>query len=177
MMARVRVVIVAVIALVLVTPVLMPLVTGHRLIVVDGGSMSPTFQIGDVLVTAAPTGDDLQLGRIVVVGESGTLYTHRVREVERSGAGGARARLQGDANSVPDPGWVVQHDVYAIYETHLGGVPAALARGVITPPGTLVLLAIAVALLLIGARGAVPRPARRSRRSLRRHDPREAPAP
>jgi signal peptidase len=176
MMERVRAVIVALIALVLVVPILMPLVTGHRVIVVDGGSMSPTFELGDVLLTSAPTGDDLEVGRIIVVGEAGTLYTHRVLEVDR-GAADVRARLQGDANSVPDPGWVRQDEVYAVYETHLTGVPAVLVRSVIAPPGTLVLLGVAVVLLLTGARAAAPRPACRSPRSPRRADPREAPGP
>lgn len=149
---------VALIALVLVTPVLMPLVTGHRLIVVDGGSMSPTFEPGDVLVTSVPTGADLEVGRIVVVGEPGGLYSHRVTEVEPRAAGGVRARLMGDANTVPDPGWVREADVFAIYQTHVAGIPAVIVRAIITLPGTIVLLVIAVALLLVGARGAAAAP-------------------
>jgi signal peptidase I len=176
MLARLRAAAISLIALVLVVPVLLPVVTGHRLIVVDGASMSPTFEIGDVLLTAAPTGDDLEVGRIVVVGEPGALYTHRVLEVDRDGAD-VRARLQGDANTVPDPGWVHQREVFAVYETHVAGLPAVLLRGAITPPGTLVLLAIAVVLLLIGAGGAALRPARRSRRSPQRADPQEEPVP
>lgn len=156
--AIVRSALVALIALVLVTPMLMPLVTGHRLIAVDGGSMSPTFELGDVLVTSAPTGDDLEVGRIVVVGEPGSLYSHRVTEVEHPAAGGVRARLTGDANTVPDPGWVREADVFAIYQTHLAGIPAAIVRALITLPGTIALLAIAVVLLLVGARGAPPTP-------------------
>lgn len=175
-MARVRVAVIALIAFVLVAPILMPLVSGHSLIVVDGGSMSPTFEVGDVLLTSPPTGADLEVGRIVVVGEPGTLYTHRVLEVDRD-AVDVRARLQGDANTVPDPGWVHEREVFAVYETHMAGLPALLLRSVITPPGTLVLLAITVILLLIGASGTALRPARRSRRSPQPADPREAPVP
>lgn len=177
MLARIRVAIVALLALVLITPILMPLVTGHRLIVVDGGSMSPTFEIGDVLLASAPTGDDLRPGRIVVVGQPGSLYTHRVIEVDADAVGGPRARLRGDANTVPDPGWVPQHELYAVYGTHLAGAPAALVRGVITPPGSYVLLVAVIVLMLIGVRGAAPRPDRRSPRSPRPHGPGEAPAP
>lgn len=151
--AVVRVVLVVVLALVLLVPALLPAVTGHRLVVVDGGSMSPTFEVGDVLLTAPPTGDDLHVGRILVVGAEGSVYTHRVVEVD---ADGARARLRGDANDVADPGWVTQEDVYAVYVSHASGAAATVVRSVTTMPGNLVLLAIAVGLLLIGVRPARP---------------------
>jgi signal peptidase I len=149
--AIVRVVVVAIVAVVLLVPILMPIVTGHRIIVVDGGSMAPTFDVGDVILTSAPTGDDLEVGRIVVVGTPGTLYTHRVLEVDRTGAE-PRARLKGDANEVPDPAWIRQGEVYAVYLSHVEGPAAAMIRSVTTPPGTLVLLAVAVVLLLVGIR-------------------------
>jgi len=175
--ARIRALAIALIALVLLTPVLLPLVTGHRLVVIDGGSMSPTLEVGDVLLASAPTGDDLHVGRIVVVGEQGGLYTHRVVEVGSDAAGGVRARLQGDANPVADPGRVEQSDVYGVYAGHVTGAAAVLVRALTTPPGTIVLLAVAVVLLLTGARGAAPRRARRSPRSPQPLDPRAADAP
>lgn len=169
-------VVAAVIGLVLIAPVLAPLVTGHRLIVVAGGSMSPNFDAGDVLVTAAPTGDDLHLGAVVVIGTRGSLYTHRVIEVEGAGKE-ARARLRGDANSVADPGWVRQGDVYAVVLTALTGPAGFAVRVVTTAPGTVVLLVVAIALLLTGARDAVRRPRRRSPRSPTRPDPAAARVP
>ena len=102
-----------VIIVVLVAPMLAPLVTGHRLVVVDGGSMAPSFDAGDVLVTAAPSGHDLHVGAVLVIGTHESLYTHRVVEVDRAGDE-TRARLRGDANPVPDPGWVRQGDVYRL---------------------------------------------------------------
>lgn len=162
----------ALIALVLIVPALAPLVTGHRLIVVDGGSMRPTFDVGDVLVTAAPTGDDLAVGAILVIGRTGSLYTHRVVEVDPEQQ---RARLRGDANPVADPGWVAQSDVYAVYLDHLTGPFAQLVRAVTTLPGTLILLAVAIVLLLSGARDATRRRSRPSPRSPQHHDPRAAP--
>lgn len=171
-----RLVAVGIIAAVLLVPVLTPAVTGHRLIVVDGGSMAPSYLVGDVLLTGPPSGDDLVPGRVVVVGTPGSLYTHRVIEVEGTGEA-ARARLQGDANSVPDPTRVSQRDVYAVPLVHLGGAVAAVVRGLTTLPGTLVLLAAAVALLLTGARAGTPRPSHRSQRMPRPRGRRAAPAP
>lgn len=169
-------VVAAIIGLVLIAPVLAPLVTGHRLIVVDGGSMSPSFGAGDVLVTVAPTGDDLHLGAVVVIGTRGSLYTHRVVEVEGAGEN-ARARLQGDANSVPDPGWVRQGDVYAVVLTALTGAAGFAVRAVTTVPGTIVLLVVAIALLLTGARDAARRPRRPSPHSPMPFDPPAARVP
>lgn len=166
----------AIIGLVLVAPVLAPLVTGHRLIVVDGGSMSPSFDAGDVLVTAVPTGDDLVVGAVVVIGTPGSLYTHRVIAVDGVGDE-ARARLQGDANAVPDPGWVGQNDVYATVLTALTGPTGHLVRAVTTMPGTIVLLVIAIALLLTGQWDAARASSRPSRRSPTRPDPTAARVP
>ena len=166
----------AVIIVVLVAPVLAPLVTGHRLVVVDGGSMSPSFVAGDVLVTAPPTGDDMHLGAVLVMGTQPSLYTHRVVEVDHAGDE-TRARLRGDANPVPDPGWVRQGDVYAVVVAALTGPVGHIVRVVTTVPGTIVLLAAAIALLLTGARDATRRPRRRSRHSPTPSDPMAEPAP
>lgn len=171
---------VALIALVLAFPVVAPVVSGHRLIVVDGGSMSPTVESGDVLVTTAPTGHDLEVGRILIIGTPGTLYAHRVIKVDRAaapGGGEPRARLQGDANATPDPSWVMQHDVYAVYLTHLDGAAAGVVRVVITLPGIVILLALAVLLLLTGARAGTPPRSRRSPHSPPHPGPPAAPGP
>ncbi|HTN58536.1 MAG TPA: signal peptidase I [Protaetiibacter sp.] len=165
-----------VIIVVLVAPMLAPLVTGHRLVVVDGGSMAPSFDAGDVLVTAAPSGHDLHVGAVLVIGTHESLYTHRVVEVDRAGDE-TRARLRGDANPVPDPGWVRQGDVYAVVVTALTGPVGHIVRVVTTVPGTIVLLAAAIALLLTGARDATRRPRPRSRHSPTRPDRTAEPAP
>lgn len=142
--------------------------------------MSPTFAAGDVLVTSAPTGDDLELGRILVIGAPGTLYAHRVVTVqdaaEPSGAE-PRARLQGDANNTPDPGWVTQGEVYAVYLTQLSGVAAWVVRAATTLPGTVILLAVAVLLLLTGAGTEARQRARRSQHSPPPPSPLATPGP
>lgn len=178
--AVLRGVLVVLIALALALPVAAPVVSGHRFIVVDGGSMSPTVKSGDVLVTTAPTGHDLEVGRILIVGTPGTLYAHRVIKVDRATApegGEPRARLQGDANATPDPSWVTQGDVYAVYLTHLGGATAWVVRAATTLPGTVILLAVAVLLLLTGTGTEARRRARRSQHSPPPPSPPATPGP
>ena len=157
-MTAVRCVAIAVVAALLLVPVAMPRLTGHGLLVVDGGSMSPTYRVGDILVTDAPTGDDLHPGGVVVIGAGSRRYTHRVVGLDDSGT---RARLQGDANATPDPGWVSQDDVEAVPVARVHGATAWIVRILTGPPGRLVLVLLATLLI----RG---RPHRRACRPRRR---------
>lgn len=154
--AAIRWAIISLVLLIVAAPHLLTL-TGHRIIAVDGGSMAPTYQPGDVLLTGPPTGDDLQVGRILVVGVPPTLYTHRVIDVRRSGDGAGEARLRGDANTTPDPGWVSQDDVFAIPVLHLAQPAATLVTAVTSTPGMLVLAGIGAVLLLSASRRSHPK--------------------
>jgi len=142
----VRVAAIAIIVLALVGPVLLALM-GHRVLVVDGGSMSPTFERGDVVVTSRPTGADLTVGRPVLIGTGASTYLHRV--VERVDD---RAKLQGDANPAPDPGWVTQADVTGIVSVHLGP-PWSSSVGLLTTwPARIALVGLLVVLVWSGRR-------------------------
>lgn len=134
---------VATCALLLVSPHLLPHTSGHRFLIVDGGSMAPTMLPGDVLLAQPPTGDDLHLGAVVVVGTPQTSYTHRVIELDDD-AGTLRARLQGDANAVADPHWVRQPDVIAIPTHIFSGGAAWLLRAVLQPPGSLMIAGLLI---------------------------------
>jgi len=142
---------IGVIALLLVLP-LVPSWLGGRLLVVDGGSMAPSYLRGDVLLIAAPTGDDLVLGAPVLVGDDDARYVHRVVEVD--GEGG-RARLRGDANATADPGWVTQDQVSGFIAGHVNGAPAVLLVAATSLPGRIALGLLLLLLLAVPAlRGA-----------------------
>jgi signal peptidase I len=145
---------------VLLVALLAPLVlgvAGVRVLVVDGGSMAPTYGVGDVLLVTPPSGTDLVAGEPVVVGEGATRYVHRVVEVD-----GDRARLQGDANDAVDPGWVTQSDVTATVAVHVGGPAAALVVAAMSTEGR---IALALALLFLLLVPFFPRRATGPRRS------------
>ncbi|MEV7694459.1 S24 family peptidase [Microbacterium sp. NPDC089189] len=110
---------VAVVMLALVLP-FAPAALGVRLLVVDGGSMAPTYQVGDV-VAVAPIDGVPDVGTVVVVEQDGERYAHRVVQIDDD-----RLRLRGDANEVTDPGWVEVGELAGTVTRHLGG-PAALA--------------------------------------------------
>lgn len=148
-------------ALLMAAALLVPVaasLTGNRLVVVDGGSMQPTYHRGDVLWTRPPTPDDLRVGQIVVAGTPPHLYTHRVVEVDVTGAE-PRARLKGDANSALDPSWIRPADLFAIPSVHIAGVPAMVVGALVSPFG-IGILAVALVVLLwiaIPQAGTVPR--------------------
>lgn len=137
--------VVALLAIALVVPLVLPLLTGRPLTVVDGGSMEPTLHRGDVLVTRSATTADLQLGHILVVGTPPDRYTHRVVAIDTDGD---RLRLQGDANAVPDLDWVSTGDVDAAVMMTISGLPAVLVRSVTSPPGVMALVVLLAVLLL-----------------------------
>ena len=69
---------------------------GYFCAIIGSGSMEPTISINDLLfIKAAP---HYQIGDIVTyVSQSGSLVTHRVKEVSSQGY-----IAQGDANNIPD---------------------------------------------------------------------------
>lgn len=88
-------------ALVLLLVVLAAPATGHRLLVVRSGSMSPTLLPGDLVVSRSCPAATLAPGRIVTFsapGLGGDLVTHRVVDVQRTGDTVA-VETRGDANS------------------------------------------------------------------------------
>lgn len=145
---------VAVSVFVLVAPHAIAWGTGHRLLIVDGGSMVPTMHPGDIVLAGPPTGDDLHVGAILIVGDPPAGYTHRVIEVRGTGDE-RRAKLRGDANAVADPHWARQSDVTGVPVATLGGAAAVAARAVLQRPGTLVVAGALIActtLLLVTRR-------------------------
>lgn len=109
-----RWVLVAVILLLLTVPALVPLFGGARFVVVDGGSMRPTYDYGDVLLISEPTASDFHPGHVVTVRRSdGTLYTHRIKTIEHG-----QALLQGDGNSAPDPTLISSKEVVGAVRAH-----------------------------------------------------------
>ncbi len=89
--------------------------------VVTSGSMSPTFERGDLLLMQA-IDKDVKVGDIILFRprESLTPCTHRVVSIE-----GGRIRTMGDAVGVPDP-WVLTEDDVVAKAVILGGKPVVI---------------------------------------------------
>lgn len=122
--------------------------TGAQLVVVTGGSMVPTYDLGEGLVVRPLRAGELRAGLpITFRSPRGTLTTHRVlslREVE----GRQYVQTKGDANAHPDPDLtpvaaVAGHPV--LHVSH-GDTIAWL---VLSPRGRLLLFALPLLLLVL----------------------------
>lgn len=149
----------ALLLVVLALPLIWKLTTGDFYLTVTGRSMSPTLEIGDLLVVRQPTGDELtRVGTIVVVtlnsgAEGATRYVHRVVEPVEGGAW-----LRGDANDGRDPRPVSQDAVLGTPRAVLAGDAARAFEFVRSVPGRIVLGGVALGLLMlpVGRRPAHP---------------------
>jgi signal peptidase len=77
------------------------LATGHQLLIVRSGSMAPTIQTGDAVVTRSTTANAVQVGEVLTFTDPfrpDRLLTHRVRELQPH-AVTVEFVTQGDANT------------------------------------------------------------------------------
>ena len=123
-------------------------VTGSQLVVVTGGSMIPTYGLGEGLVVRPLRADEPRPGSIITFrSPRGPLTTHRVVSL-RHVDGRPFVQTKGDANAHPDPDFT---PVAAI----VGHPVAHLARGdtiawlVLSPRGRLLLFALPLFLLVV----------------------------
>ena len=78
--------------------------TSRPLVAVATGSMSPNYEVGDLLIVQGIQPNDIEEGDVIVFEELRTneLIVHRVIKVERSEDGGISFRTKGDANPIED---------------------------------------------------------------------------
>lgn len=126
-------------------------VLGWRLLVVESGSMAPTYPIGSLTVVTPADSDELAAGSsIVFVSQngSGALVSHRVvRRVETDD--GLAFETRGDANPAADPLLVPVRDVRG---TVSYAVPrAGTALSFLARPPVIAALILGPALWLVGS--------------------------
>ncbi|BDI23887.1 signal peptidase I [Herbiconiux sp. L3-i23] len=144
--SAIRWILVAAIVVVLATPALATTIGGRMIVEVDGESMTPTYQVGDLILIREPAETDLQVGAVVTaVDGNGDMYTHRIIELNADGT----VKLQGDGNSAADPGTVGLENLRGVVELHLGQPWAALILQLQQWPLRICLLAVILGLALI----------------------------
>lgn len=79
-----------------------PGLLGHRLYVVDSGSMTPTLPINSMILVKEQEVQEIKAGDIITYygNDNKTKVTHRAVEVQNNGAS---FTTQGDANNTADP--------------------------------------------------------------------------
>ncbi|MEX8033177.1 signal peptidase I [Microbacterium sp. 20-116] len=129
----------------LIAPAAITLATGTQLVVVDGKSMTPTYEFGDLVLIGDPHPDDFQPGRVVTVGRpDGSMYTHRIQEITDG-----KALLKGDGNTAADPDTISYDQLVGAVRGHIGGPLAAVLAYVQTTPARISLAVLVLALLLL----------------------------
>ena len=94
-----RWVVVVLLGALLVVPALLVHFGGRTIVEVTGGSMSPTLEVGDVVLIRPLVVADLKPGDIITVDETdGGYVTHRVTSINADGS----IQLKGDANLFAD---------------------------------------------------------------------------
>ena len=100
---RLQMVLVGVVSIVAAS-ILVLVLLGLRPLVISSGSMRPTLQIGDVVVTRWVRADHLRDGNIVSFddpGQRGLFITHRIRSIVDEGSS-LRFETRGDANTISE---------------------------------------------------------------------------
>ena len=78
-----------------------PSILGHRLYIVDSGSMSPTLKLGALIIVREMEADEISVDDIITYkGSEDSVVTHRVTEIEGEGS---TFITKGDANKTDDP--------------------------------------------------------------------------
>ncbi|WP_251149981.1 signal peptidase I [Cellulosimicrobium sp. Marseille-Q4280] len=151
-------------------------------LVVTSGSMRPTYDVGDVVISRSVDAGRLATGDVATLEDAtGRLITHRVVSAEPASAGAASVVMQGDANDAPDavPYVVDEALVPVVRVPGVGPLVAAVQRPSVAIPGLVAVAAlVAIAFVPSGRRdepqdGAAseddgaPAPARRGRHAAR----------
>ena len=110
---------------------------GYTPLAVSSGSMSPTFEVNDMIIVDANDVETVDVGDIISYWSGDALVTHRIIAAEMSEANGTVYVTQGDANNSPDMVRVTVDQIYGKYVMHVplvGGASLFLASsaGVIT---------------------------------------------
>lgn len=156
LLAAVRVTAVATFVALLLAPVVGPWLTSSQWLAIEGGSMRPAVDYGDLVMVRAT--DSVEVGDIVTVGrDDGSLVTHRVVDV-----GPDELVLHGDANEVRDPHPVPADDLHGRVEAVIGSPWSTALRAANEPVGRITLVGAVLLLVFTAPRPGRSRPAGQS---------------
>ena len=124
-----------------------PRLSGWQIDAVLSGSMSPTLEVGDAIVTKPINPDAITVGDIITYRSpvGGKLVTHRVLEVEKHSA--PIFHTKGDANNSADPYLVPAQNIVGKVSFHIP-LLGYMAQFIKTPLGFILLLALPGAVII-----------------------------
>ena len=137
--------IVAALLALLIAPAAVALTTGTQLVVVDGKSMTPTYDYGDIVLIGPPTEAYFAPDHVVTVGlPNGAMYTHRIVSITDG-----RAQLKGDGNVAEDPETITYNQIVGAVRGHIGSPLADILAYAQSLPARVSLAVLVLALILL----------------------------
>ena len=120
---------------------------GYRVFSVISGSMSPTYNVGDMIYVKSVSPLDIHAGDPItfMLNESKVLVTHRVVEVDKENR---HFYTKGDANSVPDDFPVLFDNVIGVPQFSIPKL-GYVSDFIQNPPGLYITIGICAALFII----------------------------
>lgn len=148
----------------LINPDVPPSCFGITPLIVESGSMSPSFEKNDLILIRNTSENDKYEKGTVICYRSGDVYvTHRIVKVSEEN-GKTVYTTQGDANNTPDRDTVKAEQILGVYSTHFAGMGNVLLF-IQTPIGMIlcVLLPIFVIFLIFTVPSKISQRKRRYR--------------
>ena len=104
----------------LIEPDVPPNFLGYTPVIVSSGSMSPEFEVTDLVIVKAPEdAASLEDGTVICYLSDNSLVTHRIIGQETASDGLMVYITQGDANNAPDRIRVDPSQIVGVYQTHI----------------------------------------------------------
>ena len=131
----------------LINPDYPPNFFGYAPLIVGSGSMSPSFEAGDLLVVKeVDNTSTLEEGTVITYLSGDVLISHRIISVEKELDGTVKYITQGDANNAPDTTWVTPSQVVGVYHKSFPKL-GNFALFMQSPTGLLVVVIIPLVIL------------------------------
>lgn len=104
----------------LIEPDVPPNFLGYTPVIVSSGSMSPEFEVTDLVIVKTPEDvASLEDGTVICYLSGNSLVTHRIIGQETASDGLMVYITQGDANNAPDRTRVDPSQIVGVYQTHI----------------------------------------------------------
>lgn len=122
-------------------------ITGMEILVVQSGSMEPTFCVDDIVIIQPITIPEVKVNDIVTYNDHDTLVTHRVVEVIDDESG-LKLKMKGDNNNIEDKTFVTDKNLVGLYVTHISNA-ADMYYFIKSPYGIIAIVGVPLLIYMI----------------------------
>lgn len=114
---------------------------GYKAFVIASGSMEPTLEVGDIVITKKAKQEEIKKGDIITFVDNGYTITHRMVDIVEK-EGNTYYQTKGDNNSTNDPNLVKYNDIEGIYIYKIEGLGNIINYAQNTPVMIIILIVL-----------------------------------